>query len=332
MSPETRSRRDTTLLLAISAAVIVNSHLERFYPAGYAFLAADGLLGNSMFYLLSGYAIEASLSARRQGFWGFIGRRILRIYPAVILVGAAALGVELLRGASPAFETLLARFVWPTPHTYVQLIILFYAMGFVLRLGGVRTLVVAIGGLVGLYAAAVWHEAPSLAPGTHLSLGHASKTAAITDYAMVFLLGMLLHKINLSSGRVSFWPVLALLTAVPAYFALKFLMVVRGEFSSFYWTLHGLVAVICWAGFLVGTRKKVSTVFKTSPLWPAIAFVGGLSLEIYIVHETLLTHTDIARIIFPLNILILVAATLVLAPMVQFAGRLVQTRLASSNA
>lgn len=76
MSPETRSRRDTTLLLAISAAVIVNSHLDCFYPAGYAFLAADGLLGNSMFYLLSGYAIEASLSARRHGFWGFIGRRI----------------------------------------------------------------------------------------------------------------------------------------------------------------------------------------------------------------------------------------------------------------
>ena len=54
-------RRDTTLMRALGALLVANSHLEHFYP--FAWLAGDGLVGNSFFFLLAGFGLEQS--ARR---------------------------------------------------------------------------------------------------------------------------------------------------------------------------------------------------------------------------------------------------------------------------
>ena len=83
----------TMVVLAVCALLIVNSHLEAFYPTGFQFLAADGLLGSSLFYMLSGFGIQSSLMSREQGFGSYIRQRILRIYPGVILVVAVLLGI-----------------------------------------------------------------------------------------------------------------------------------------------------------------------------------------------------------------------------------------------
>ena len=70
-------------MLCVACGLIVNSHLEQYWPR--AMFAVDGLLGNSFFYLLSGFGIGASLFRRPQGFGTFLIRRLVRIYPAVIV-------------------------------------------------------------------------------------------------------------------------------------------------------------------------------------------------------------------------------------------------------
>jgi peptidoglycan/LPS O-acetylase OafA/YrhL len=89
---------DTTLMLALAAWIIVNSHLEQFYP--YRWLAADGLLGNTMFFFLSGFGVQSSLLRSRQEFTGFAIRRIVRLYPSVVLASA----IFLLLGLRPSVE------------------------------------------------------------------------------------------------------------------------------------------------------------------------------------------------------------------------------------
>jgi peptidoglycan/LPS O-acetylase OafA/YrhL len=75
---------NTICLQAVAAILIANSHLEGLYPRSW--MAADGFIGNSIFFLLSGYGITISLLGREQTFVHYYVRRILRIYPVVWLV------------------------------------------------------------------------------------------------------------------------------------------------------------------------------------------------------------------------------------------------------
>src|SRR6266436_2591637 len=76
--------KNTLLLQAAAAVLIANSHLEGLYPKSW--MAADGFIGNSMFFLLSGYGISLSLKSKPQSFPSYYWRRILRIYPTVWIV------------------------------------------------------------------------------------------------------------------------------------------------------------------------------------------------------------------------------------------------------
>ena len=74
---------ETKPLLFFACALIVNSHLEPFYPLSY--LAADGLLGNSLFFFMSGFGIQSSALSHAKSFKDYALRRILRLYPSVII-------------------------------------------------------------------------------------------------------------------------------------------------------------------------------------------------------------------------------------------------------
>src|SRR5262249_6981058 len=125
-------RPDTRLILAICALLIVNSHLEGFYPMGWQCLAADGLLGNSLFYMLSRFGIQSSLMSREQDFLSYMRRRILRIYPTLILVVGILSGIVGAKFLTWNLPEYFSVFVWPTSFGYVEWIVLFYAAGYVL--------------------------------------------------------------------------------------------------------------------------------------------------------------------------------------------------------
>ena len=111
--------------------LIANSHLEGLYP--HAWMAADGFIGNSIFFLLSGYGITLSLLGRQQTFVQYYVRRILRIYPALWL--AEVVFHFLLRGfwKSAGWQDYFGFLVYPTAYGYVRQIMVFYVFFFLLR-------------------------------------------------------------------------------------------------------------------------------------------------------------------------------------------------------
>ena len=110
-------RLDTALVLCIACVLIVNSHLEQFWPQ--SFLAVDGLLGNSLFYLMSGFGIGSSLLSRSQRCIPFLARRLVRIYPAVII--AVLLFVGLAGGR--AYATVNGLPPWTPPQDCIAVAI-----------------------------------------------------------------------------------------------------------------------------------------------------------------------------------------------------------------
>lgn len=79
---------DTTFLRFVAILLITNSHLDRLYPVSA--MATGGQLGNSLFFMLSGFGLVASYRKKGGVFWPWLQRRLSRIYPPVLLVTLTA--------------------------------------------------------------------------------------------------------------------------------------------------------------------------------------------------------------------------------------------------
>ena len=79
---EISQRNDTNFLRALAIILIINSHMDLFYPVKY--LATGGMIGNSIFFMLSSIGLYLSWQKNPQyNFNVWFLRRIRRIYPSV---------------------------------------------------------------------------------------------------------------------------------------------------------------------------------------------------------------------------------------------------------
>src|ERR1700722_17050247 len=115
---------DTDFMRAAAALLICNSHLKYFYP--FRWLAGDGLLGNSMFFFLSGFGIALSIKSIRLGFFSWYSRRIKRIYPAAALCTVFFYLLLYHRWRDWHPLDYVHAYIWPTPYDYVMLIMVVY--------------------------------------------------------------------------------------------------------------------------------------------------------------------------------------------------------------
>lgn len=321
-------RLDTSLILCVACGLIVNSHLEQFWPR--SFFACDGLLGNSLFYMLSGFGVGSSLLSSWQPFGSFLARRLARIYPAVIVTVLLFTGVvaghayRTVNGVPPwtlaeAFRLL----VWPTPFTYVSNIIAIYVIGYVVALP--RSLSILYAGFAGAFVLFLWgctQQSPVFASQRHLNLGSAPTLAYHFFDTALFLGGMIIAGTRPGyrrpGGADGAGGILAAVLAAVlciAYFALKYAMIVEGKGAEFYPVLFVLAGGVSYLAIGVLGNPLVIQWCKRTP-WLAwvIDGVAGLTLEIYVIHQTLIgTFAGLAAIPFPLNIVLLVVITLAAA-------------------
>lgn len=318
-------RLDTSLLLCVACGLIVNSHLEQFWPR--SFLAVDGLLGNSLFYLLSGFGIGASLFSRPQRFVPFLARRLVRIYPAVLITVVLLIGVggglasATVNGATRwTFDEAFRSLIWPTPFTYVRNIFAIYVIGYVVALPRSTPVLYA-----GFATAIAWfllgavRDSSMLAPHARLSLGSVPITVYDSFDTALFLGGMIVAS-SRTAPRRHFWAngILAAVLCI-AYFALKYAMVVRGLGAEFYPVLFVLVGAVSYLALgVLSDPVVIQPLRRVRWLAWVVDLVAGLTLEIYVVHQALIsTFTGLATIQFPLNIVLLVLISVAVAALLR---------------
>jgi len=318
-------RHDTSLVLCVACGLIVNSHLEAFWPR--SFLAVDGLLGNSMFYMLSGFGIGCSLWARPQQFGPFLARRLVRIYPAVIVTVLLLVGIvgghayRTVDGTPPwSFGHAFHSLIWPTPFTYVRNIIAIYVIGYVVALPRSTTVISGVlVAMIGLFISACAGHAPGLAPDAQLALGSLPVGVYDAFDTALFLGGMSIagaSRFPVRGGALN--ATLAALLCI-AYFALKYVMVVKGVGAEFYPLLFVLVAAVSCLALGVLSDPLVIQPLKRSPwLGWGIDLVASLTLEIYVVHQVVIsTFGGLAGIPFPINIALLLLISIAGAALLQ---------------
>jgi peptidoglycan/LPS O-acetylase OafA/YrhL len=291
-------RVDTTVLRVLAIVLIANSHLEDFYP--FRQLAADGLLGNSLFFMLSGLGIALSARTGTERFVDWYRRRLFRIYPALWLTMLA--GPVLLQGAWRRWTLVdfLSAFIWPTHYAFLMLIVLFYPAFYLLR--ALKSARVEWSVIVALSAAYI---------GVAVVRYDLHVLSWIYYFQMMLVGGLLAGQVTAMASH-SRRHLAVLIVAMVIYVGVKLAMT-TGRIPTHIGVLHLLTYPIVISLLGLCTSALVQRLTRLPRLGRVLAFVAGLTLEIYLVHDFVYKDRRVSGLSLPVNLAAFWALTLLLA-------------------
>ena len=121
---------DTQLLRAIAIVLILNSHMDNYYPIHQ--LATGGAIGNSIFFFLSAFGLSLSQKKIRKTFSAWYASRISRIYPSVWIVIVFLILPIMFQAKSITPNSImvyLGYFYYP-PFWFLQALLIYYLLTF----------------------------------------------------------------------------------------------------------------------------------------------------------------------------------------------------------
>lgn len=295
------------LLRVLAILLVLNSHFDSLYPISA--LATGGAAGNGLFFIISGYCLSL-----RPGFLHHMGRRIVRLYPGVLI----SFGIQLLLGMKHlgSVTGFISQCIWPTAFWFVGAIILFDALIWWLdKLNFTKHMGVFTAAMLVLYFAAYllivdktkWSvEDPGLAtPGQCFKLIYCF---------YIYALGYCLKKRGLPQRLMARKGLLIALTAVMfvGSFAFKLILVKWPATMPLQFLTQFMViaftfgALLCAMGYEENYAQLVD-----SRLRKAVTAFSTVSLEMYLVQFPVISLC--AALPFPVNVLVVLAVTAALA-------------------
>lgn len=296
------------LLKCFAIFLITNSHMEMLYEK-YSFLATGGSIGNALFFFCSGFTLFLKPMESLQQFPNWYKRRINRIYPTLIAVAILA---------SVFFDThwdmrdiIFAKWYW-----FVSCIMTYYVAIFFVGLY-FKDRILPIGILVALGSAVLFSYAYKT-PGFNMYDDYKIRWLLFFNY---MLLGA---KMGTLVNDIKSKPVVdacLLLLSIVCFYVLYIvgLRIRNVAFLQFFSFIPLLCAVYYF--YKIGASHWAERLYKNKTGKFFIRFVGGVSLEIYMIQYFLLT--DKMNDLFPLNILIMFVIIVFVAYLTRCLARLI---------
>ncbi len=301
---------DSSLARCVATLLIANSHLEAFYPRSW--LAADGLLGNTMFFMVSGIGLTMRNRARELSFFGWYLRRVLRIYPSLWV---CIIGLTVIAGGAWAHWSpfdYVHDLVWPTTYAFVRDIMVYYALAYVLLRAFGHAPVWAVLAIAALSVGAAVPIAREL-PAGKLAIGAIPNSFWLPWWLLMFLIGMLLPRLRLPA--LSTGALYGLVAgSFVLYVALKYAMVVGGTWPQAFVLLFIGAALVAALMILASDRWIRSGGWLARGRFGALVrTIGERSLEVYLTHVFVGRHPAVVALPFPLNLAVFAVGTAVLS-------------------
>lgn len=296
------------MVRVIAIILITNSHFDALYPDPR--LGTGGALGNSLFFLLSGYGLAHSFQHNKLQFGDWYLRRVSRIFPSVWIVACIAI-TWFGRWASVTSSDLVAEFLWPTSHWFVSAIVLFYIpFYFLLKSKRPEIFLWSIGVLVVPYLVGYF---------MYIDLSVWSIENGYFKwifYGQLMLLGgWLASRADLIQGarlrRESF--VLGILFI--AYFAVKLGLSSFGLWH-FQMAVHLLTIPILYVALRVFATEPMQKWILDSWSGSVVSMVSGMAYEIYLTQHLFHQNHWLQALPFPLGALMAIVGILILASVV----------------
>lgn len=283
-----------TFCRAIAALLITNAHYQHVYPL--QILASGGLLGDVLFFAVSGYCIYNL----KHPFGKWYGRRLLRIYPAVWLSSLAFVlmrfyNVEDVRGVVDIF-------LYPTRYHFVASIIVLYVVYYIcLSMEGCRRnlpyVMLAIGACFLVYYVLGYDKSK-----------YRIDNVRSWDIRILFFEAMLLgayfrQKRDAWLNRRRKWSAPVVAATLVCYALSKWLfsrypVLAPLQILNWFVLLSALTAILFMMIGLENTLRRL-------PGWvlSVFTYISTITLEVYLVQYELIPRLD-RCMLFPLNFLV----------------------------
>lgn len=317
---------DSQFLKALGIALIVNSHLDGYYPIHY--FATGGAIGNSIFFALSAFGLSLSQQRKNKSFAEWLTDRIGRIYPSLWIVLLLLYGPILVWRGRLSFETItiFVGYFFNPPFWFLQALLAYWIIAFpLLKDSRKQALLLCLSAssvaYIGCYAFVL-----------DLSQWSVEKSPFdLIHYFMMFLFGIYLASHNKSikySGALDY---LCLLVIVGFLYLHKYLMM--EGFSLHYQFLQQLMMYpIVYFLLKIARGPLVTTIVRASKSGSRIVdFCANNTLEIYLIHETIIYPVLAIGLPFPANVAILVATTVGLSSIVNRISNGFRTRISQGH-
>ncbi len=315
----TAVRIDTSLVRCLAVLLITNSHFDALYPD--ARLGTGGALGNTLFFLLSGYGLAMSLNsgaASQEPFLSYWLRRLSKIFPVLWVV---TLVVIFIGGEwhEMAVSDWFFKLFWPLQYWFVCAIALFYALFYWFGKFSEKAILMSIV-LLGIPYFLCYFLLLDL---SHFSI-EASHFKWIV-YFQITLWGAWLSKRSCQSSPIK--DASLMIASVLGFFGL---MVALAWLNL--WELQFLLHLILFPFGLFAFRffsaQAVTKFANSTGIYPAAVFLAGITLEIYLVQVPLVPVIAQRHWEFPIGWLVAIASIPVLAFVAsKMTGQLLSIRL-----
>lgn len=289
-----------TWLKALAAILITNSHLGGVYPV--ASLATGGLLGNLLFFAVSGFCLYNI----KVSFHKWYIKRLFRIYPAVWIATIVCLAWGTYHVDSPA--QVLRLFFYPTYYHFIASILILYVPFYaVARYAGLaqnpQRFLAIIGALAAITYMLVY---ATVYDSSYYHIDTVEEPMILFVYFTSMLMGAWIR--TQTEPKAFNWLVpMGLLISLCTYAYTK-ICVGNGHITpqNQYLNQISLLALV-W--MLLQTGRYINPVLKSAPyfLRKGVAFISTITLEIYLVQYLILRSTIVQETTFPSNLLISLA-------------------------
>lgn len=285
-----------TWLKALAAILITNSHLGHVYPVDA--LATGGLLGNLLFFAVSGFCLYNI----KLPFHKWYIKRLFRIYPAVWIATIVCLAWgtyhvdSLMQGAQ--------LFLYPTYYHFIASILILYVPFYMVarhsgRVQNPQKFLITIGVLLSITYILVY---TTVYDTSYYHIDTVEEPMILFVYFTAMLMGAGLRT---QSEPQSFnWLVpMGLLISLIAYACTK-VCVGNGHIPPWHQYLNQ-ISILALVWMLLQTGRLINPVFKTVPsvFRKSVSFIASITLEIYLVQYLVLRSTTVQETAFPGNLL-----------------------------
>ena len=304
-------------LRALAAVLITNSHYDSIWPVSE--LAVGGLVGNVIFFAVSGYC----LFDVKLGFGKWYLRRLSRVVPVALCftILTVIVGIYPVRN----LDDFVRHFVYPSNYVFflwlTALYVPYYFWAKRAKVSrcverAVPAITVAVWLLV--YVAAV--------PKGSYVVDNVDSPFILFLYFVAMQTGGLLKKNGSKLRALALKDVVALCLALAAYVGSKFVLERQEWFLPLQIFNQFIVLALLFVTFTV--FLKLEERLRRAPEWlrRMVSFVSGRTLHIYVVQFVIID--EFSALAFPLNFLVVTALVLVGAATLKFVEDVVRGAIA----
>lgn len=301
-------RRDTAFLRAVAILVVVNSHLDLYYPSPR--FATGGAIGNALFFALSSFGLILSSRQRSLSFPQWCARRFLRLYPEIwMALFVYWLPLQYLMGSLAGMDTLalLGNLFYP-PWWFVQILLVLYPVAYALaKAGQARTALWGLAGTGILYAICYCSFVDLSCWSVELL------PFKILSCLLAFIFGAWLGFRDEAIRFRGLRDVAALLLILLAFFGHKAAMSMGLLFKLQFFQQFLLLPLVYYALKLSRSGFVQDRIMRSPVLTPVMNWLSRRTLGIYMVHTALVGPLLTLHLAFPINVAVFLVISFALA-------------------